>query len=157
MADLIPILNQRIRVLQSAAGADLVSSIALNLAMDEIAEMVALDWQANVSSLADPSDGMGIAWFSLDPGDINSGTAEGSRDCLLMVGCMGLHVSATGVKQEDVQKGFYHFPPGLYTAVNPICGVKPHADFAMTMYANLFYRVIRPSANQLAVTIARRR
>jgi len=157
MANYSPLLNQRIGANIGLGAVCAVNPFALNLAYDEIAELVALDWCANIQAPADPADGTAYAWFSLDPNDVTKDIAEPSSDCMMLVALMALHTSGTGLKVEDVKRGFDVYPSGIYVAVNPILGVQPHADAGVRAYANLFYRVVKPSPAQLSLVIARRR
>lgn len=157
MANYSPILNQRVGANIAAGAVCASNAFALNLSYDEIAELVALDWCANVQVPADPADGTVYAWFSLDPNDVTKDIAAPSSDCLMLVALMALHASATGLKVEDVRKGYDVFPAGIFTAVNPIIGVQPHADAGVRVYANLYYRIVKPTPAQLSLVIARRR
>lgn len=140
-----------------------VKTLELNLSLDEIAEVVACDW--NLFQV-DPSgtDGMtnGVSgWFSLDPDIIDEDASSISSDVLVRRKNEGWWKDVVGAQEAGQwthQDGFINFPSGIYVAVNPIiCCKTVSATLEGFFDFMLYYRLIKPTANQLAMVVARRR
>ena len=134
----------------------------LHLALDEVAEIVAVDF--NLSTSLDQTDvakGVGAGWVSLDPDDIIQDVARMSDDCLVLRWCYSWWKDVVGAQeagQNQFANEFIHFPPGIFTAVNPIAGIfTSENEVDCSLYAALYYRVLRPTVNELAAIVARRR
>jgi len=143
---------------------EMVDYFDLNLAMDEIAEIVALDLEVNTHPAVPAVDLMlfGMScWFSLDPDDDTTTKGENSDDTLVYRETKGWWKNITGEQeagQTDRHGEMIHFPPGIYTAVNPIFGTyKTGVESRAEANACLYYRIKRPTVNELAGIVARRR
>lgn len=141
----------------------------LNLSMDEIAEIVAVEWNLSlrVMDVGDLFGSQASCFLCLDPDDLGwagegVGNAETSDDCLLFQEVYAWWHSLVGTQEggQYMSKGaLFHFPPGIYTGINPGWGIGRGggAELSAESAAVLYYRVIKPSNNDLALIVSRRR
>ena len=133
----------------------------LNLSLDEIAELVAIDWNFLVRLVAshDAFDWSAMLDISLDA-QITGGLELYDSTLMhreLTLNWHGL-VGAQELGSYQNQHGFYHLPPGIFVAQNPAMNLyKDQDDLMAEANANLFYRVMKPTINELAAIVARNR
>jgi len=146
----------------SVVNATVVQELDLHLALDEVAEMVAIEFSlASNLTQTDVTQAKGSGWVSLDPDDITVAKVQTSNDVLLFRRTYGWWKDIVGA-QEAGQNVFIHamvhLPSGLFTAVNPVMGgFGDSAEYPIVIDVGLFYKVRRPSVTELAGIVARRR
>lgn len=133
----------------------------LNLSLDEVAELVALECQALVRLAAshDAFDWSAMFDFSLDA-QVTGGLEL--YDSTLIHKELTLHwhglVGAQETGQYQNWHEMIHFPPGIYVSENPALNFyKDQDDLMAEANANLFYRVVKPTVTELAAIVARSR
>ncbi|MBA7552320.1 hypothetical protein ES705_44878 [subsurface metagenome] len=133
----------------------------LNLSLDEIAELVAIDWNFLMIILAseDLWDWASMCDFSLDA-QVKGGLEGYDSTIIHREIDMWWHslVATSDGGQYTHDHEFIHFPPGIFVAENPALNLYKDQDNAKAeANANLFYRVIKPSVTELAAIVARSR
>lgn len=141
----------------------------LNMNLEELAEMIAIDWHLSLRKMAssDLYGSQAAAFFCLDQDDLGwagegVGNAETADNTLLFHEVYNWWHSLVGTQdggQYMAKGGFYHFPPGIYTATNPGWGLGRGggADLSAESGACLYYRLVKPTAVETAMIVARRR
>ncbi len=135
--------------------------VELNLSLDEVAELVAIDWNflAIILASEDLWDWAAMMDFSLDKEQ--KGALEGHQDTLIHreINTWWHSLVATSDSgQYTHDHEFIHLPAGIYIAQNPALNLYKDQDNLKTEgNINLFYRVIKPTINELAAIVARSR
>ena len=135
-------------------------TFGLNLSLDEIWELVAIEFWIMHAMTSDSQTGGGALWVSLDPDDIADSIARMSNDCVLYVYPEShQHTPAAGTQENHFDHGLFSYPPGLVAAVNPVMGVSVVNRAVQEVDASvlLMYRVFKPTRDELALAVARRR
>jgi len=140
-------------------------TVDLHLSLDEIAELIAVQYtmKGYTDGVADVLN-VGLAfWLSLDPDDINvvADNVEESDDCLVYTEIPLWWKNVVGAQEAGHWPWAYefiHFPPGLFTAVNPVVGFfKDSDEIAAEGNVAIYYHIMKPTVNELAGIVARRR
>ena len=137
-----------------------VNPFNLNLSLDEIWELVAIEFWQMQAMTSDSQTGGGALWVSLDPDDITDLMARASDHCVLYVYPEShQHTPAAGTQENHWDHGLFNYPSGLISAVNPVMGISvvDRAVEEIDASVLLMYRVFKPTSAELALAVARRR
>ena len=141
----------------------------LNLGMNQIAEIVACEFNLSLRKMASSDEygvqaacGLCLDQDQLGWAGLGVGNAETDDDTLLFQEVYSWWHSLVGTSDEGqyMAKGdIFHFPPGIYTGVDPgwFIGRGGGADYSAESAACLYYRVLEPAVNDLTLVVSRRR